>query len=566
MKKFSNKRIPLLIIEDQIDHMNQIKEYLGESEFDFTSFNKVEDEIVYNYKAFNQNNQIAVVDFLIKNSANSGIDIINKILWPSDRSAYFIIFSEHAELFLKEVGPHGTEKRHNENFANIFANIGPQMIFIRKIVDDQQKLNQACLSSLKNAIKIYHSMCPPDLYHPWFSPGKVTEILDRYKMANQRNPIEDGWDSATRDSIFHSCKIINNCVSTTIHYNRAGEITCDIGIGILGSFSRLEGHKNSDIEFSVFYLKNKKQYNAEYKKLSLVFWNRLMKHINDQKIKYELSDKVQSNEQGLLRMGDVDDISLFQATHTPIVCIEDLIDPKGPILSAQKYNKYYQILAELIPVFNPELFFLLKCEIIKKELELNVDELPPIDVIIRTDFFHKLFTAFLLDTFPEKITTYENYKKFCFRTLNVMGNIIYLIDYIVFEKSKKKPPNPDNSPWDLFFKKMSQPGIIKILSFYLNCTEILSAYANEYEPIEEKLSALIINYEKASRKLIEVGDDNNRGNDWANLLRPMVIAVTKRFIDLLNVMRESRYFKNHITDHADWLLRQEHFHSFKEKI
>jgi predicted nucleotidyltransferase len=565
MKKFSDKRIPLLIIEDRTDHLDQITAYLGESEFDFTLFSKMEDEIVYNYKAFNKNNQIAVVDFRIENSTNSGIDIINKILWPSDRSAYFIIFSEHENLFFKEVGHSGTGKGNNGNIAHIYDNIGPQMIFIRKILDDEQKLDETCLSNLKNAVKTYHSMCPPDLYHPWFSPSKVTENLEKYGMANVDSPIEDGENRAIRDSIFYSSQIINSCVSTAIHYNRAGEITLDIGIGVLGSFSRLEAHKNSDIEFSVFYRKNKEQYNAEHKKLSLVFWNRLMKHINDQEIKYELRDKVQSNDQKLLRMGDVDDINLFQAAHTPIVCIEDLIEPQGPVTRSQIYNKYYQIIAELIPVFNPELVFLLKCEIIKKYLGLEIEELPPIDVVITKHFFYNLLINFSFDTFPEMIKEHENYKKFCFRTLNVMGNIIYLIDYIVFERSKQRTLTSHDS-WDLFFKKMTQPGIIKILSFYLNCVEKKSQLTKDYRPIEDSLSKLIIHYEKAIETLIELSDDEKRGNDWAELLQPKVTAITKRYLTLMEIISDSKYFTNHIIDHADWLLCKEHFNLFQQKI
>ena len=55
------------------------------------------------------------------------------------------------------------------------------------------------------------------------------------------------------DTISQSAQVLENCVQAASAFNRAGTETINVGIGVYGSYGRLEAREVSDLELCVFY-------------------------------------------------------------------------------------------------------------------------------------------------------------------------------------------------------------------------------------------------------------------------------------------------------------------------
>src|SRR6266849_8010718 len=91
-------KVTILVIEDDAQHAAQIKERLG-STYDIVHLSTVDPVQLYNYKATNPHSQILIVDLVLNTQANAheGLETIRYKLWPFDRTAFFIVFSQYLE-------------------------------------------------------------------------------------------------------------------------------------------------------------------------------------------------------------------------------------------------------------------------------------------------------------------------------------------------------------------------------------------------------------------------------------------------------------------------------------
>ena len=466
------KKTPILLIDDNVEHFNQVKEYFGDDKYDwehFSDFNNI-DRII-NFKAVNQDNQIVIVDHHLKASKN-GLEIIRDYLWPSDRTTFFVVFSKFGEKM--------DEMKVNE--------VGPHWTFVLKKFKDikdtcNEELSEECLKQLKNVVDAFCDCCNPHLPTPHQNPHLLLEELQQFLRDNKDLNFEPRLNNILKNSIIRSSDIIRECADAATVFNRAGELAKNIAIGIYGSCGRLEARPDSDIEFSIFF---KSGDDAPYKtkKLAVISWNRIMNFMRKNKWKFEGNELVDHKDPSVLSEGDFPDD--LPNRYLPVISIDSLLK-KDPQKEPHIRNRHLQILTELKPIFNPELIHDLKYRLISGSSHGNFLK---ISNVVEQIIFENMDSQFLADTVPSNLGTFDSYKKFCYRVLHLLSLRIGLIRIIIFEDTfldtKEKCEN--------FFNSLSSPGIHKVVRFATACKHDIKNPAPKDNDIQKLLRSLIEHY------------------------------------------------------------------------
>src|ERR1041384_6064706 len=94
-----DKPVPVLLIEDNPGHVQQIQDMLGNEGFTVMHFGNWDEEKLYNYKALNPDSLIVISDLRLNRWVNAseteGLDLIRSHLWPVDRTTLFVVYSQY---------------------------------------------------------------------------------------------------------------------------------------------------------------------------------------------------------------------------------------------------------------------------------------------------------------------------------------------------------------------------------------------------------------------------------------------------------------------------------------
>lgn len=504
---YLNKPVSILLIEDELAHVAQIKERLG-SGYEVEHFQSYDDEKLYNYKALNQDSQIIIVD-LVLNTANEldpeeGKKIIEQQLWPIDRTAFFIVFSgyiKNKKLPLNKIEPHWT--------------------FVKKEFGEDSRLTDDCLKNLYTIVERCKEYSSPVLKVPKYEPYDWTNQIDSYQ-----SPFEaESFTKPIRKNIVHSVKILNELAQAAANYMKAGEPSRQLAIGIYGSCGRLEMRGDSDIECSVYYSDIDSL--EPYDKLAVAFWNRITKFIKSREWVYEGHDTIENTETKLLMSTQADEV--LQNKFYPVMNRENIVKA-DPDKYPQYRNRHFQILTELRPVFNPDFIFEMKKDMVIKNCATY-----DLIGIVRSSYMEKLVDQYSLDAQPESLKEWNDFKRFCYRTLNILALRIALIGKVHFRVELQLTEDKD---WKEFFDALCDPGIIKVLRFAKDCREskkIPESPAKEH--LMKTMDLLIQTYFMISSRFSE---DKERNKD---MLRTDARETIGHFIELLSQLKQFLFFE-----------------------
>ncbi len=237
----------------------------------------------------------------------------------------------------------------------------------------------------------------------------------------------------------------------------------NISIGLFGSVGRLEMHSRSDVEFVIVYESNESDVNKEH---SLLTWNIVRNAIEEIGFEWEGKQMFEVDSDYELTTEIYDSYVVendFPNKYLPIIDIRTLLS-KNMHMDARLKSRYYQLLTELTPIYNPELLDKLKMQMIND----NIPGEKSWGSIYHSSFFNEIMGDYYNNTRPEKFLSIEDVKKFCYRVLNVlMFKISTLKSLIKFDALH------DEADISLLLKQFNQSPFTRLISLIferIDCT------------------------------------------------------------------------------------------------
>jgi hypothetical protein len=522
----SSNKIPILIIEDDPEHAGQITQRLGDA-YDAVHVASVDPVKLYNYKATYPNSQIIIVDLVLntQDNAHEGLKTIRYKLWPFDRTAFFVVFSQYLE----------------ERTAVDLNTFGPHCAFVKKKVAAGNRLTAKCLRNLVTIVEECVEYSSPLMDSPQYEVGDWTQQLDEYKLQSKVSLEDSVRDVA--DNISRSIQVLNELATATTSYAKAGNASRQVAIGIFGSCGRLEMRKDSDIECTVYFR------DLTNDLVASTFWNRITRYIAakaDWSYNYEGHKDIKESATGFLlpdQEGEKIENKFF-----PLIRIERFLEANIDT-DPELRDRHFQILTELRGVFNPDLIFQMKKEMILKHCGTS-----DLRAIVESAYMQKIVSQYFIDLAPQSLEQWGDFKRFCYRTLNVLALQLFFIRRLAVDTDLRLD---DGHGWANLFNSLCDPGIVKVLQFQQVCKGTLPAAQSER--IMDEVHVLIERYFYMYSRFV-----NTQPGERANL-RSATIRTIDQFVTVLDNMKLLEFFRP-VRDNQLWLFGTDKIVALKNQL
>jgi len=273
-----------------------------------------------------------------------------------------------------------------------------------------------------------------------------------------------------------------------------------------------------------------------------------------QNLKWEVegAKSVQENDPPILRLNQVS--SDLPNEYRPVIPINSILNKKFQ-KNPQIRDRHLQILTELKPVFNPNLLIDLKKSLIIKGLGQEPENLAD---LVGSEYIPELMTQFFLDSRPSKLSTFKDYKSFCYRVLHLLSLRICLIQKLQFEDRELT----DHEKWIEFFDSLSSPGIYKVMRFYIYCKHDIPKDSPGKDTLIELLYRLLVDYIEILERLWDAA--KKKKNDYRNFILTNVRSCANHFVEVLNHINSMTYFAS--SQKHDWLFDINQIKRFVKKL
>ncbi len=457
----------ILLIEDNPEHVNAIKEFLDASGFEVTSLQSNNDLEITNYKA-RKNYFIIIVDEILDGlETTSGLQlsgfhlIIDKLI-KLDRTTPYVLFS-------REPQSHRISQEHAM----------PAIKFIQKSFL-ANALSEECLQDLRNAVSAYQQYQIPTFRIPDYLSMRQNMETEICQFA---------WDDqdAQReliDSLDQSGNLVNDIATFSSTLGRIGASSENITVGVFGSYGRFEARPISDIEFSVLF-------DGDNEEIALSAWNRIYRYCREvinkevegqQEIGELLTSEYVKASKATLSSG-----SIPLNSYSPIYPPRDILPSEIQQMYPHLLFRMYQILAEMSPVFNQEKMDSIKASVLGFEVG---DHSNAIEVLLSEKMKEICETFFTFVQPVDSMGLDKVVKSTTFRTLGVLAFRTSIIRIAKFERSMPKTKGGVSR----MFQELCAPPVIKLLRMRRslqdgkkdkNLTLILSCYAMVFQKMSK---------------------------------------------------------------------------------
>jgi hypothetical protein len=532
----------ILVVENEKEHFAQMVAHLSD-DFDLQLLKPSEEEdALLNFKALHPFNQIVIVDLDLRRkaggNADEGYKLIERLLWPADRTTFFVIFTQHPD---------------KKNAIDL-EDVGPNVTFVPKRMEPGTRvLLPACLDRLRKIVSQFRelSTVPIEVPHHdaavYHSDFRTTLYLDSLRDLQER---------ITRSAIApleHAHSILNQCSQAASTFSRAGAPTAKCSIAIYGSIGRLEPRPNSDVEFSVFYEGDGSP--GPLKDVAIILWNRLMKFIDGRGWQFEGHQLVKKRKPPILIRSDVS--GALPNGYVPVIPFEKLIGAnlrKEP----QVRNRCLQILTETRAVFNPQLLLSQKIRLLRTMTGLTGQSVPIADILAHRNT-EDLLNQFAMDTRPGEMTSFKDYKAFVYRLLHLLSIRLALVMLDGSHTRFLKEP----AEWLWFFDVLSAPGVLKVLRF-INFSQ-MHPHRSESEKLKATSRRVLHFYLDAIERLWLLSEEPQQAEqEFRKSLTPAVRDCGKHFVELFKLIQHDPMFG--ITDKVSSFLKTEDFEAFLKTV
>jgi hypothetical protein len=432
------------VIENDDRHFQQISEALKGEGYDVVQMKSGRPAVLYNYKALHGENQIVIVDYNLGRTVDSreGRELMRSTLWEVDRAAIFIAFSRYV---------HEKDKGDPPDLRSL----QPYRVLVPKDVDGQNRITTGSLSELVAVVKKCREIAIPVLEHPRHETYRMAAELEDYLTRSTLGATE--YPPVVKQRILDSETVLEKLSAAAVHIARGGRRTTRLGIGVYGSCGRLEKRTTSDVEFSVFYDESpgtgEARPDPEVLKLGVTCWNRIAYFCRHNGWDFELQEKI-DRKPGYLQVRDAG--NQLENRYLPVISVGTLLSADLQ-LQAGVRNRYFQVLTELRPIFNPALFFRLKQQMITDRERIAAN----LSAVAGSAHLRNIMEQFTMDTEPELITSWKQLKRFYSRFMNILACRLALVRDLRY---RPRELNSD-ARWQALFDSLTEPGIMKVARF-----------------------------------------------------------------------------------------------------
>ena len=505
----SNEKIRVLMIDDDKNHFDQVSQHLSSYGFKLHHFTTVEsdtEELLY-YLAQNPDTKIFIVDLVLKTSQTfdreEGIKIAIEKLWPLDRTAFFVVFSEYID----------------QPRLPIYNKVEPHWTYVAKQLKES-KLTDECLIQLLSVINDCKRYISPRISTPHCDTYTLLNSFSSFTERRRNDTHADRpHDGEIIESMQRSASILNQLADFSIPFAKIGEASQHIGIGVYGSCGRLEKREKSDLEVSIYCD------SREYLEIAVALWNRISTFSKVKGWILEGIKKISENKPPILLLSQAQERhgNYFQFVYIGNDLIS--VDPdKRPDLR----NKHWQVLTELRPIFNPTYILKIKKEIISKYFGQTDSR----SLILESAYFNDIIKQFNLDTKPNSLDSRDDkgLGRFCKRLLNVLAFRIALINQILYNNPNDKLSTEE--AWQEFTDSLSEPGVIKVIRLTNNYfVKTVNKNSND-----KKIQMLLD--EMASEYIEMTAIFNRSSQNVGDLLKSRGKGLLEKFINVFKSMKE----------------------------
>ena len=431
----------VLVIEDTVRHQQQISEALAKVGFACHVVDKGDILHLHNYRALHKQTHVIVVDLNLGGGPDDGMTLIKEHLWPADRSAVFVIYSQ-----LIGEADQPQEKK----------SLVPMAAFVPKIVGADGSIMPENLETFVDVVKHAHACAVADVDPAVFDAGPrlavIREFVDRF-AGNKSHYI------SAEDTLKRSVRVLNRIAREADSFSRTGSDAYRIAIAAYGSYGRMESRPDSDVEFSIFVDDDDGDSRSD---LATRLWNRMMSFVEGIPLKVEGIEVLDTNAIRLLKKSQAGDPT--KNGYSPVLGMSQIT--KGQTSKhANLRNRYYQILIEAQAVFNPQLF-----ASFRKRSFLHLSGIRSFDPIsvFAGQFWNEVLSQFQLDAVPTVIVNLTDVKKLCYRAMGVVGLRLLLIQNLDLEERGSLAEEAD---WVSVLDRLSEPAILKMMRFAMALNE-----------------------------------------------------------------------------------------------
>lgn len=549
---YSEPRLRLLVIENEPGHYEQIRAALEPEGYDVVQMETWRPDELYNYKALHGENQIIIVDYDLgeKETSHSGRELVRNELWEVDRMAIFIAFSRHVD---KEDPRDPVDLR----------TVQPYRVLVAKDVDPKNQILAESLEELVEVVNHCREIAIPVLETPRHEVYPMIRELEDY-LRRAREPSTE-YTEPVKKQIFESQTVLNRLTSSASHYSRAGHRALRLAVGVYGSCGRMEKRHASDVEFSVFYgavpasraeeeeeKKAKKEKEKEEEddrellKLAVSCWNRMSRFCGSNGLHFEMEERMRADPRWVLRINDPNVQNQLENTYLPVIHVGTLV--KADLeLNAAVRNRYYQVLTELRPVFNPRLVFRLKQKLLTK------DETLPLNLggIAASDHLRDIFAQFSTDNRPRRLDDWRALKRFTSRFMNLLACRLAVLR----ELRRESQALDTDARWRSLFESLTDPGIVKVARF-ANLVRDMQLPARRQRALEKPIGDIMSSYfELLSRyNVLSANTPKQQLDPEVEDLRSLAKQLAGQFIVLLDQIGREEAFKTTLARRREWLV------------
>lgn len=199
----------------------------------------------------------------------------------------------------------------------------------------------------------------------------------------------------------------------------------DLGVGLFGSVGRFEKHSYSDIEFAVFYKHGYEDEQVETEAIRL--WNFVKACVERLPCEWEGQNIFKGGENKELTHEILRSYVTkedFPNRYIPIISIDDLVRTSLSVDSRLR-GRHYQILTEIYPLYNSNLFRELKYRLLNPGAEQRSYE-----DLLQDSYLQQISSSYYFETKPLTIKTTRDLKSVCYRFFNTVSFKLFILHLI----------------------------------------------------------------------------------------------------------------------------------------
>ena len=386
----------VLLIEDDANDQQSIGDAIRSAGYELDVLTSSRSLDIYNFTVRSSYFVVIVDEILseLEGGNESGFDLIVSVLCKLDSSMRFIHFSK-----VLGIGRHSS------------VHALPSIKYLRKERLAEQ-LSADSLRELVASVEGYYEMQIPSFRVPdYYSVRQI------FSGEVERSGLTGTPAEAISNSIRLSGDKLARLTVFATALSRLGAVSEVLCLCVFGSYGRFEARSESDIELSVLQV-----FDVDAPIAAPVSaWNKAATYCRE--VLYLLVEGSSSvgnilSDESARKLGVLELLNVQANSFVPVYSVESLVKESNLHLYPHLYFRHYQILSEMLPVFNPDLLDRIKLQVLQCTAESFASD--AMDVLLSQRM--RTICGLVLEhmSFASSESSKKRFKALLFRTVGVL--------------------------------------------------------------------------------------------------------------------------------------------------